>query len=172
MVMINIQLFILSAFALTSGARALAVVPMHNVLSRSLSAQVLPRQNSGVTNTKIDYSGVPECKDPCTKVTNFQNVSGKLEQIKEDLKCQCTDTNGDLLAACFNCIVTNGPEVLTEAQGQSAMNAFVNPCNAAAFPVKAQTIRKTSGNGAVRDLVGLGVTTAVMGALLVAAAVF
>ncbi|KAJ8074041.1 hypothetical protein PM082_012332 [Marasmius tenuissimus] len=163
--MVNVQLPIFSAFVLISGARALAVAPVHDVMSRSLSAQVFPRQNSGTTDIPFG-SNVPECRDPCDKAHSTIDSCGK-----EASKCGCTDTNSDLVAACINCVVTKRPENVTEAEGQDVMNIFVDTCKAGSFSVKSQTIRKASGNGAVRDLVGLGVTTAATGALLLAGAV-
>ncbi|KAJ8074034.1 hypothetical protein PM082_012325 [Marasmius tenuissimus] len=170
---LNVQLSLVFALVLLSGGRALAtsrtgaaVALVDEGLSRSLTARVLPRQDSGPINIS-DPSAVPECKDPCS---NADDPINSCEST--DLKCICTDVNSDALAVCIDCIVNNRPNVVTEAQGQSAMNAFVENCNAGASPVKSQTIRKAgSDNGAAHAFrVGLGVAAATTGALLAAGA--
>ncbi|KAJ7917171.1 hypothetical protein B0H13DRAFT_1995553 [Mycena leptocephala] len=113
----------LLAQALHAGIALAALAPVFLSSLPQASALIVPRGD-------VNASLVPlPCVTTCQPVLSYQSTCGS------DLKCRCTDTNGNSFAQCMDCVVSVKPDTLMQSIAQGVLNDFNKDCASNNTPI-------------------------------------
>ncbi|KAF8189490.1 hypothetical protein K438DRAFT_1832684 [Mycena galopus ATCC 62051] len=99
-----------------SPALALASIASKFILLPRTSALIVPRGD-------LNASLIPTtCASACQPALSVQSNCGS------DLKCRCTDANGNSFAECMDCVVGADPTTLAQSAGQGVLSDYAAEC--------------------------------------------
>ncbi|KAJ7624273.1 hypothetical protein DFH06DRAFT_1445948 [Mycena polygramma] len=92
------------------------------------SALVVPRGD-------INATLVPsQCLTTCQPALTVQTTCGT------DLKCRCTNANGNSLEQCIDCVADTKPDMLTISVGETVLRDYAALCAQNNFPISSLTL--------------------------------
>ncbi|KAJ7053199.1 hypothetical protein C8F01DRAFT_1167783, partial [Mycena amicta] len=135
---------------------ALASSPVH-ALSVGLGSSSLTRSLSALPTRAINASLIPEtCLSTCQPALSAQSTCGT------DLKCLCTDSNGNDFAQCIDCVVSSAPatDTLAQSAGEGVIADYTAKCAANGSPIASLSLvfsasAFASGTGAGASATGI-----------------
>ncbi|KAJ7053162.1 hypothetical protein C8F01DRAFT_1375332 [Mycena amicta] len=117
---------------LTSSIVAVLAFSSVHALSVGLGSSGLTHSLSALPARAINASLIPEsCLSTCRPALSAQSTCGT------DLKCLCTDSNGNDFAQCIDCVVSSAPatDTLAQSAGEGVIADYTAKCAANGSPI-------------------------------------